>query len=275
MRHSLPNNFGILISNPFLLGLTILLANDFYFKPYFHNWVTGKLSDFSGLFIFPLFLSSFFPKFKKTIFIMTGVGFVFWKSPASQPFIDLWNAWNLFPIQRVIDYTDLLALGVLPIALVFSNQRPALSLPFSFRPVLVSALCIFAFMATTRALTPEEAAFFKTLHANNPYSFHLSLDNLAKFIDKELSLPEPLSVSGEIRRFYAYGKTQILLNSCPKTILASFTITETYPGSGNPDSNIALSHVTDCGTITPEEFRAAFEDQFITPLQKKLSLNPS
>ncbi len=59
----------ILLSPEFLIGLLLLLMNDFVFKELFHNWLTGKLSDFAGLFIFPLFWSALFPKRKALIFV--------------------------------------------------------------------------------------------------------------------------------------------------------------------------------------------------------------
>lgn len=51
-------NFSILVSPGFLLCLCLLLLNDFILKSEFHNALTGKLSDFAGLFIFPLFFSA-------------------------------------------------------------------------------------------------------------------------------------------------------------------------------------------------------------------------
>ena len=41
----------ILGSPGFLVGLLLLLSNDFVFKEQFHNGFTGKLSDFAGLFV--------------------------------------------------------------------------------------------------------------------------------------------------------------------------------------------------------------------------------
>jgi len=35
-----------------------MVLNDHWLKYYYHNWFTGKLSDFLGLFYFPLFLSA-------------------------------------------------------------------------------------------------------------------------------------------------------------------------------------------------------------------------
>lgn len=41
---------SLLLANPvFISSLLLLLLNDFVFKPVYHNWLTGKLSDFCGL----------------------------------------------------------------------------------------------------------------------------------------------------------------------------------------------------------------------------------
>jgi hypothetical protein len=49
-----------------LLAVALLVANDRVFKPRFHNWVTGKLSDVAVCFFLPLFISAslgiFWPK---------------------------------------------------------------------------------------------------------------------------------------------------------------------------------------------------------------------
>ncbi len=37
------------------LAVAILALNDHFLKGYLGNWLTGKLSDFAGLFFFPLF----------------------------------------------------------------------------------------------------------------------------------------------------------------------------------------------------------------------------
>ena len=64
----------------FILGLAILLLNDFYLKTLFGNWFTGKLSDFAGLFIFPMFWSILFPRFKNKIYFVTLIIFIYWLS---------------------------------------------------------------------------------------------------------------------------------------------------------------------------------------------------
>jgi len=112
------NQKSILISKLFILGLALLLINDFYLKPTFGNVITGKLSDFSGLFIFPLFWVSFFPNRKNFIFVSTAVLFIIWKSTYSQPFIDFWNSLSPFQIHRVVDYSDLMALCIATILFI-------------------------------------------------------------------------------------------------------------------------------------------------------------
>ncbi len=120
------SNLKILTSFWFLIGLIVLLLNDFIFKEMYGNWVAGKLSDFAGLFIFPLFWTAVFSKYKKPIFFFTALFFVFWKSPYSQCFIDCWNCFMFFKITRVVDFTDLMALLVLPIAFQYENKFDAI-----------------------------------------------------------------------------------------------------------------------------------------------------
>ena len=106
-KHYLLNYF-------FLSGLIVLFLNDHVFKYEFGNWLTGKLSDFAGVFILPFFLSYLFPQKEKHNIFLTAVFFVWWKSPLSQGFIDGFNSLGLFKVARIIDYTDLIALVTLP-----------------------------------------------------------------------------------------------------------------------------------------------------------------
>ncbi len=150
----------------FISGLSILLLNDFIFKEAYGNWLTGKLSDFAGLFIFPLFWTVIFPRFKKTIFVLTGVLFLLWKSSMSQGGIDLWNNLGVFPISRVQDYTDLMALSILPLAYFLEKQKEKL-LVVRLHPVLPLLLALFSFVATSRqvpTIFPEGSAVYHVKH---------------------------------------------------------------------------------------------------------------
>jgi predicted Zn-dependent protease len=138
----------ILVSPVFVAGLCLLLLNDFIFKNLFHNGLTGKLSDFTGLFIFPLFWVTFFSRYKKSIYISTAISFVLWKSSYSQPLIDYWNSLSVLPLSRTVDQSDLIALFVLPLSHIYSNKRRE-----NVRNRLVSyvlaAISVFAFTATS------------------------------------------------------------------------------------------------------------------------------
>lgn len=150
-------NLGLLTSRCFLAGLLLLVANDFLFKPLFHNWLTGKLSDFAGLFIFPLFWAALVPRRKRTIYLTTAVGFIFWKSTWSQPLIDACVKLTGLSFSRQVDMSDLLALfALIPSYLYHSNliRRPASVslLPQRVRKFAtggVLLLAVFAFAATS------------------------------------------------------------------------------------------------------------------------------
>lgn len=145
----------ILLSPLFLLGLFLLLLNDFFLKYQFHNFLTGKISDFAGLFIFPVFFAAFFPKRKFAIYISTAILFVFWKSPFSQIVVDVWNSIVFFKIGRTIDFTDFLALLVLPLSYFYFQTVSQKQISFS--PIFVNKVLtgsvivfsIFTFTATT------------------------------------------------------------------------------------------------------------------------------
>ncbi|ALL05277.1 hypothetical protein AQ505_07095 [Pedobacter sp. PACM 27299] len=139
------DQFKPLTTLPFLFCLLLLLINDFYLKGAFHNTLTGKLSDFCGLFIFPIFWSVFFPKRKLAIFLLTGLLFMVWKSEYSTSFIEFFSAY-CFPIQRVVDHTDIIALIVLPLAW-YSLNRSKWS--FKLSPSFISLLAFFAFCASS------------------------------------------------------------------------------------------------------------------------------
>lgn len=133
----------------FLASIFLLLTNDFYLKYEYHNYLTGKLSDFAGLFAFAYFFSCFFPKKAKSIYVLSGFLFVFWKSEFSQPIFDFAHSYGI-GINRTIDYWDLTALLILPISYKYwktdvkENWRPKRI----FKPIIIFTSC-FAFVATS------------------------------------------------------------------------------------------------------------------------------
>ncbi len=139
-----------------LAGLALLLANDFVFKALFHNALTGKLSDFAGLFVFPLFWSALAPRRRREIYALTALGFVFWKSSYSQTLIDVWNSLRVFNAGRVVDATDLLALVALVPSYLYGSksargargETPARPLK-NWARAGAAAVALFAFTATS------------------------------------------------------------------------------------------------------------------------------
>lgn len=150
------NSNKILISPLFLIGLFFLLVNDFILKPQFHNLLTGKLSDFAGLFVFALFWTAFFPKWKMIIFSFIVIFFTFWKSPFSSGFIDAWNSIGLFGIGRTIDFTDLIAFSILPFAWIYSERYEPLRLPKFSQNLALTAIALVSVFAFTATSPPRE-----------------------------------------------------------------------------------------------------------------------
>lgn len=145
-----------LIINPyFIIGLTTLIINDFYLKQEYGNWITGKLSDFAGLLIFPLFIAYIFPGIKRYAALITGIIFLVWKLPVTTPFIDLINSYqSLFIVERVIDYSDYIAFLILPISHYLINSIKGFcpinfSLMRRFTKVSLLVVAFFAFCSTS------------------------------------------------------------------------------------------------------------------------------
>lgn len=133
----------------FLVSIILLLLNDFYFKYYHTSYLTGKISDFAGLFAFPYFFSHIFRRNSKWIYVLTGIFFIYWKSSYSQSFIDFFNEHGL-GLSRVVDYSDLLALIILPASYKYliSNPIPTKKIVLLSKPTLIG-ISIFSFVATS------------------------------------------------------------------------------------------------------------------------------
>lgn len=122
----------------------------------YHNFLTGKLSDFAGLFAFPFFFACFFPRRIKLIYWATAILFVIWNSSAIQPLLDAANALGI-PITRTVDFTDNIALSILPISYNYWNSLEVKKLrSFRLRKSVVVGLSLFAFIATSMPRYSEE-----------------------------------------------------------------------------------------------------------------------
>lgn len=165
----------------FLLGLILLLANDFYLKQQFHNYTTGKLSDFAGLFIFPFFISIFIDK-PKTVYFSTALLFIFWKIEVSQPFIDFLSMATNCNVYRTIDITDLLAISILPFSYsYYLKKNKEISSNNNLLHLLIGGISIFAFCATT---VPPPREVMLDIEMNKTYSLSITKDSLLKCMQR-------------------------------------------------------------------------------------------
>lgn len=144
-------NISLLLSPLFLFSLFVLGLNDWVLKATFHNFLTGKLSDFAGLFALAIFILAWLPiqkqHYQQGVLWAIALFFSWWKSPFSADFITWWSS-CIFPIHRVIDITDLFALIVLPFAAYYSTNYKAIYLP-KISHYFVSFVACMLFMATS------------------------------------------------------------------------------------------------------------------------------
>ncbi|MEO7214805.1 hypothetical protein [Mucilaginibacter sp.] len=157
------------LGNPYFIGaVTALLINDWYLKQTYHNQLTGKLSDFAGLFALPFFLSTLWPRRKMLFYVTVSLLFVVWKSPVTQPIIDTVNSLGI-PMSRVVDYSDYYALAVLPLSFYVFNTATA----YQLKPALLNALMaisVFSFVATSM----PKGKYTKFRGINKTYAFNFS-----------------------------------------------------------------------------------------------------
>jgi putative membrane protein len=144
-------NKFLLLNYVFVVSIILLFINDHFLKLYFHNWFTGKFSDFLGMIIFPLFLAYIFPKLRIFSILVSFVLFIFWKSPFSEGFIDFYNQISPIALARVVDYTDFIAFVflIIPFLLI---KYDALLQPLKIRkisPALILVPSVFVMMATS------------------------------------------------------------------------------------------------------------------------------
>jgi hypothetical protein len=169
------NRSDILTSPGFLISLSLLLINDFFLKSVFSNPLTGKLSDFAGLFAFALFWIAILPRLRSGICVAVALGFAFWKTSYSQPVVDIWNAQGIARFSRTVDLTDLIALTVLPLAYAYTHQKVSSSVNPKWIQASIALVAVFAFTATS----------FRTKYEDygNTYNFPGSKAELFKKID--------------------------------------------------------------------------------------------
>ena len=142
----------LLLNYIFIVCLIILVLNDHIFKWEFSNWFTGKLSDLVGMIILPMLITFFSPKSVKFNLFLSAVLFMFWKSSLSTSAIDFYNKYALIKTSRVIDYTDYIALLMLPLAYALIKNiqtKSAYIIPIKLNAAFILVPTVFILMAET------------------------------------------------------------------------------------------------------------------------------
>lgn len=122
--------FSIITTWPFLFCLAILIMNDWWLKDACPGVITGKLSDFAGIAVVSLLLLATYPRRVVSIFCSIFLAFLWWKSPASDVCIQLFNQLGLFRIGRTVDYTDMVAMVIFPVCRAVAAQETGFAIPW-------------------------------------------------------------------------------------------------------------------------------------------------
>lgn len=166
----------------FLFSLLILILNDWYFKYTFHNEITGKLSDFAGLFVFPFLFSILLPKHKKIIHIATVFLFIFWKSQYSEFLLMTFQNYGI-PFERVVDWTDLMAL----VSVFFSYKVFGKPFEFQVNYTIRNTIIFMSFFACLASnVSPKSDNMRLTKYSvkeDNTYEFDMSKRELVSILN--------------------------------------------------------------------------------------------
>jgi hypothetical protein len=145
------------------LSIALLLLNDHLLKAIAPSWLTGKLSDFAGLFFFPLLLAAGLGLVLDRLrcparltwvlsFALTGIGFVLLKTVPAANVLAVQVASRLLgaPVRYALDPTDLLALAALVPAWWLWNHPPAAA------PRRAARVVLFVGALASLATSPQE-----------------------------------------------------------------------------------------------------------------------
>ncbi len=232
-----------LLQNPiFIVGLFLLVLNDHFLKSYYHNWFTGKLSDFVGVLIFPMFLTYLLPLKPKYIISIIGLFFIFWKSPFSENFIQFCNQISLFPISRTVDYSDLIALSVLPISYrIILNINNLHSFRVRLSPVFLLVIGGLVFMDDTMPLSAYMNVMGGDVHIGKWYKTKLTSEQfIQKLKEKNINVEEMNPDRGSNRynvKFYKINNYVLKMNDTLREVTFSMT-------QGQSKNMIMLNNIT-------------------------------
>jgi hypothetical protein len=212
---------SLLVSPIYVFAVVGLLLNDFVLKRCWPSVITGKLSDVCGLFALAVVMLVIARS--RWILVALAVCFALWKSPFPEGVIQFCNAATGVGIGRTVDLTDLTALAVLPLSLLYFRTAETGRIPRRWCCTVSSIVSLFAFAATSRPMTPQQEAAFHAAVAEftfseiqPSYSFALKRKNLYRAIE---SLG--FYVSGSTALYPDPGKRSAYLTPRPMPLLGN------------------------------------------------------
>jgi len=231
------NKLQLLLHPVFILSLVCLLLNDLYWKHEYHNWLTGKLSDLTGLFVLSVFLSAFF--YRRTVLVYIGITifFIWWKSPLSQSLIDLLNRSLDLSFNRTIDYTDLFAIPFIYAAGLLKPPSYSFSIANRVAIYFVSAVCLVAFCSTSYyrkfMISPDMASrisynkYYPSRFKQEDILYKLDSMQIAYKVDSFTTVPLRFHGGSLVIRDKDSGRTNMMvINPEQKDTAAYFRINE-------------------------------------------------
>ena len=241
-----------------MAALTLLVVNDWVLKPAFSNWMTGKLSDVAGLVAFAMCGTALLPDRRRAIFLVTGVAFVVWKSPASEPMLEAWNAHLPWQLGRAADWSDLLALLALAatcglVGRIASADAPDPGWRRRIAAVAAGVVAVLTFTATSlRYPTPID--WGETIVSGSRDQVVTGLDSVHVPISVRRQHPGPLGADTLVVGIrhgpegWITVKVQVREVGGEESTLRPLSLNPGYPGA-------------------TDAIRTAFVEQVVQPLQ--------
>lgn len=177
----------------FIIALLILLINDHFIKIQYPSFLSGKLSDFAGLFIFPIFvyvvIGNILPKKHSALYLVILTGAIFALLQVDTVLEKIKTAivfLNLPEPTLVADLSDLVTLSILPISFsvirthqkqleIYGNNARNFSI-FSFIILVISCASLLSTSYSGRFdLNPRKALASKESSAKVLFLFEQSL----------------------------------------------------------------------------------------------------
>jgi hypothetical protein len=279
MTTTSPQRWQRLIGIDVVLPLVLLLSNDFIWKYTYPGMLSGKLSDFAGLYMFPYFLALCFAR-PTLIYVSVSLAFVYWKLDISQPLIDAINGVLHIGMERTVDLTDLWALLVMPLSYYrFHRNDIAVSIAPAWASSFMAMACIFAFCATSLpqksykidvkidksyVLNIDKATVFTRLKPRFMYSDSLELNLQDSIFFLYFELPAHKGTITGLAKVTTsgYKETTIRLDSIYQ-VKVTGRLFRGFPA--DIDESVAR--------LIPEAYACFFEKSYIEPLKKNKTEN--